>query len=161
MSRPVTLTTLAGAAAALCLALAACTAPNADDAAAGLIPDGVYRNAVSVEELLSNGASLQDARMNGGIQTLTVADGTYRINVKDSPPDCTGEVGGADGRTRFSSDDTSECAAPGEVIVFDVEWRIDGDALILSEFELITPDDPDLEDGFAFFWTSRPWTILE
>lgn len=150
---------------AACLAaamLAGCTAEpsTTESRTAATIPDGVYRNDISIRELLDAGAPPHDAQVNGGIQTLTIREGTYRIEVKNSPPDCTGIVSVADGRTRFTHGPPPNCGRPGEQLVFDVAWSIEGDQLKLSHFVLQVPDDPALEAGLSMFWTSKPWTII-
>ena len=58
-------------AASLAVTLSGCVAAASTSPAKG-IPDGVYRNDISVEELLDAGWSLADAQANGGIQTLTI-----------------------------------------------------------------------------------------
>lgn len=149
------------------LMLAGCTAdaspsPASSEASApGMIPDGVYRSDLSAEELFDAGVLPGDATNNSGIRTLTLEDGTYRVNLENSSPDCTGTLSVVDGRTRFTEDQPPMCSSPVDPEYFDVSWTIDGEQLTLSELTVGEPRVEEFEALLAAVFTIKPWTIID
>lgn len=147
-------------AASLVVTLSGCVAATSTSPATS-IPDGVYRNDISVEELLDAGWSLDDARANGGIQTLTIDEGSYTVNVKDSPPDCTGTIS-VSGETAHFEETPGICSGPDEGLIWELDWQLEGDQLTFSNLNLIEgATDLSLAEGFEQRWTGRPWTVIQ
>lgn len=157
-------------AAAVCVAglsVSACSAESARTSTAegasvgSMIPEGVYRSEITVDEALEAGMPAAEVRGNTGIRTLTIDDGEYRLSLDDGSADCTGTLTTVDDRTRFTEDQPPMCSSPSDPKYFDVSWSVDGDRLVLSDLTVGEPRGRGFEGLLAVVYTSEPWTILE
>lgn len=126
-----------------------------------VIPDGVYRHELTVEEILEAGVPFEPATHIAGVQTLTIEDETFRISVMNdmSEPDCWGSISPVEGATRFTADDAAPCgASPTDAKWIEFSWTIDGDQLVLSD---LTSEGGKGTAELAVIYSSKPWTILE
>lgn len=160
MSRTTQNLLAATVAASMVVTLSGCVAAASTNPTSG-IPDGVYRHDISVEELLDAGWPLDDAQANGGIQTLTIEEGAWTLNVEDSPPDCVGTISSTSEMARFE-ETPGICSGPDEGLTWELGWELEGDQLTFSDLNLVEgAEDPDLVEGFDLYWTERPWTVIQ
>jgi TRAP-type C4-dicarboxylate transport system substrate-binding protein len=124
---------------------------------AGSLPEGRYRHAVSVDDLLAHGDSRDGAENNGGVSTWTLRAGRWRsvsepeltaITHHPASPVCEGwyDVQGDTAwfttTSLFPNGDT--CAPPS----WSARWVIKGRTLIWTSVSV-----PD----FAYVWAGHPW----
>jgi hypothetical protein len=124
-----------------------------------VIPKGVYRRTVSEQQLLAAGASLRDAKVNGGTWTLTATpDGYQQIHIESPYPE---ETVTCDKRKMYIASTTSpRPATRGFVAIefrgqgcsgdFGVAWKLVPDGI---EFTRVSFPDPVL----LSFWSGDVW----
>ena len=144
--------TRAPAAIAPCGAAApASTAPARTTARGPRIPDGVYRKAVTLRELLAAGATKSDAANNYGIETLTITGRRWRYDTRSpyrSP--CSGPLRYPEaGRVEL----TTECAAATVSLVLSARWTLHGGELRFLDAR----DGSGVSPEARVIFGGRPW----
>lgn len=126
---------------------------------AGGFPQGVYRMAVTAEELLAQGATQELADNHAGRWTLTFQDGRVGIeDVRDSNGQRSTDDGTyclTNGRVQVALGQDEGCAEP---VLFSARWTLEGRDLRFSEVRPGGSDGPT-----AFFdalWAGRVWTRI-
>jgi TRAP-type C4-dicarboxylate transport system substrate-binding protein len=129
------------------------TEPVDGPGASGLLPEGVYRYAVSVEELQDAGYSRADAENNAGVFTWTLVGGKWTYEQEPEVPDavafttCAGTYDVRDDSATFATGTVvtgGDCAPPSWIARFTV----DGDSL--SWTGVSAP-------GFELVFAPEPW----
>ena len=149
------------------------------------VPSGVYRTALTTDDVLAAGSDLG----NAGIWTLTVTDGKFRLNcvpISESSEDCGGahptpgarnphlvEVGDlrGDGTTMWIVEDgalrhkLNGCERHavglygcGSEDPYRLTWQATADGLAFSDYFGI--GDQELPAGTVPMWTIKPWTKI-
>ncbi|MFE3454751.1 TRAP transporter substrate-binding protein [Nonomuraea sp. NPDC059194] len=120
----------------------------------GPFPEGVYRVEVPVEDLVKAGVGQGDARRFGGVNTLTVKDGTWEWRGPSGQRECGGPASVADGRIKLQMDGI---CGPEEWWIFTATWTLDGKLLRFLDYQQGDRKSA-AEDPLGWtLWTSRPW----
>ncbi|MGP3917775.1 TRAP transporter substrate-binding protein [Nonomuraea sp. 10N515B] len=126
-------------------------APSRDP---GPFPEGVYRVEITAEEFLKAGARQAEAEQFGGVNTLTVKDGTWQQRNPRGEPVCGGPYSVTDGRIKLQLDGV---CGPKDWWVFTATWTLDGKLLRFVDYQQGDKKAAS-EDPFGWtFWTSKPW----
>ena len=124
--------------------------------APGTFPQGVYRADLPEPFLVAHGMDAGAAHDSGGLQTVTIAHGRWRIHTEHNTvggPDCTGRYAAADGRVKVIGDPGPGCGSSAGIVLLDAAWTLRERELRFAD---ISSDDAD--DTFVrVFWGSRPW----
>jgi hypothetical protein len=122
-------------------------------------PEGVYRMEVSSDELLARGVPPGQAAALGGVSTMVFDDGTWSAFDPSTPAPCPGtyEVV-ATGRVAVYFNANPPCSGPGDDVLFEANWRLDGDQLQFTDLTTETDDTQAFVDGF---WGGQPWTRVD
>lgn len=127
--------------------------PGAEPGQTGDLPDGVYRYALSVDELQEAGFSRPDAQFNAGVLTWTLAEGEWTYEQEPEVPDavpfttCGGAYDVQEATVTFSTGTEvtgGECAPPS----WTARFAIDGESVVWTDVSI---------DDFSLIFAPEPW----